>query len=394
MSQKHAPALSRRRFLVRVAGGAMLALTGADLWSLIRGAGAEPAKDGLMTRVTRPQLLETPVEDFTSWITPNERFFVRSHFGPPPTDALHNWRLHVEGDVARSLTLSLADLQALEEVTVPAVVQCSGNGRAFFTPKVPGAQWEKGAVGNARWTGVRLADVLKRAGVGPRARHLQLLGADRPVLPTVPLFTRSIPLEKAMHPATLLAYRMNGDPLPLLHGAPLRVIVPGWAGDACVKWLTHLTLREHEADGFYMQTAYRMPIKPVMPGAVVKPSDMVPVEDMVVQSLIARPTDGAALGGGVILVEGVAWTGEAEIVRVDVSVDGGKMWSAAELIGDQAPYAWRLWRYRWREARPGAYTVMSRAADSRGHVQPMAMTWNPSGYLWNAVDHVNVRVTG
>jgi DMSO/TMAO reductase YedYZ molybdopterin-dependent catalytic subunit len=147
--------------------------------------------------------------------------------------------VHVEGNVARSLTLSLADLKQFDEVTVTAVVQCSGNGRAFFTPKVPGAQWEKGAVGNATWTGVRLADVLNRAGLGSAAKHVQMLGADRPVLPTVPLYIRSLPIDKALHPDTMLATRMNGEPLPLLHGAPLRLIVPGWAGDACVKWLTH-----------------------------------------------------------------------------------------------------------------------------------------------------------
>jgi sulfite oxidase len=277
-------------------------------------------------------------------------------------------------------------------VTLPAVVQCAGNGRAFFRPKVPGAQWEKGAVGNAKWTGVRLGDVLKRAGLGSKAKHVQLLGADRPVLPTVPLFIRSIPMEKAMHPTTLLAYEMNGEPLPMLHGAPLRLIVPGWAGDSCVKWLTHLTVQEDEADGFYMQTAYRMPVTPIKPGEPVLPSEMVPITEMVVKSIIAQPLDGAAVSGDTVRVQGVAFTGEGEIVRVEVSMDGGKQWHGADLGAERAPYAWRLWRYEWKGSKPGRYTILSRATDSRGHTQPMATPWNPGGFLWNAVDVVHIEI--
>jgi DMSO/TMAO reductase YedYZ molybdopterin-dependent catalytic subunit len=384
--------ISRRGFLFRAAGAAAFTLSSSSIVAMAVRA-QEADTSGLITRVTRPQDLETPVQYFSSWLTPNDRFFVRSHFGPPNPDSLKNWQLHVEGDVQHALVLSLADLQSFEEVTAPVVVQCSGNGRAFFDPKVPGAQWERGAVGNAKWTGVRLSDVLKRAGLGPKAKHVQLLGADRPVLPTVPLFIRSIPIEKAMHSDTLLAYRMNGEPLPLLHGAPLRLIMPGWAGDACVKWLTHLNLQEREAEGYYMQTAYRMPRQPAQPGATVSPSDLVPVEQMVVKSLIARPLDGSTLSRRDVLVEGVAWTGEAEVVRVDISTDDGHTWREAELVGERVPYAWRQWRYVWTTPKPGAYTVLSRATDSLGYTQPMVTPWNPGGFLWNAVDRVRVKVT-
>jgi sulfite oxidase len=387
--------LSRREFLFRLAGGAVVALTAEELWSLASLAQTgEPANDpGFITRVSRPQDLESPAQWLTTWITPNDRFFVRSHFDPPSPASLTDWQLHVEGDVRQTLTFSLADLKTFEEVTLPAVVQCAGNGRAFFRPKVPGAQWEKGAVGNAKWTGVRLADVLQRAGLGPKAGHVQLLGADRPVLPTVPLFIRSIPIEKAMHPATLLAHRMNGEPLPLLHGAPLRLIVPGWAGDACVKWLTHVTVQEQEAEGFYMRTAYRMPVTPAQPGATIRPSDTVPVTEMPVKSIIARPSDGAAISGDTVTVEGVAFTGEGEVARVEISVDEGKHWLEGDLIGERTPYAWRLWRYVWKGAKPGSYTILSRATDSRGRTQPMTTPWNPSGYLWNAVDLVKIRIS-
>ena len=387
--------LSRRGFLVRAAG-AWLAVNAGKLilsWPQANAAGPT-AKEDLITRVARPQNLETPVKYFTSWITPTSGFFVRSHFGPPNAASLDKWQLNAEGDVAERLTLSLAHLKDFEEVSLPAVLQCAGNGRAFFAPKVPGAQWEKGAVGNAMWTGVRLADVLKRAGLGAKAKHVQMLGADRPVLPSVPLFLRSIPIEKAMHPATLLAYRMNGEPLTVLHGGPVRLVVPGWAGESWTKWLTNLHVQEREAEGFYMATAYRMPLTPVAPGTTPSPSEMAPVHDLVVKALIARPFEGNAVKAGEVPIEGVAFTGEGEVTRVEISTDEGRQWHVADFIGERASFAWRLWRYRWKEARPGAYTLLARATDSKGQIQPMSTSWNPSGYLWNAVDRVRIQVLG
>ena len=240
---------------------------------------------GLMTRVTRPLDAETSVKEFASYFTPNERFFVRSHFGPPaPERSIQNMATASRGTGGSAAELNLEELAQFDTVSLTAVVQCSGNGRAFHRPRAAGVQWERGAVGNAKWTGVRLRDVLSRTSVQSSARHLQMLGADRPVATTTPLFLRSIPVEKALHPDTLLATHMNGEPLPLLHGAPLRLITPGWMADACMKWLTDLTLQAEEAKGFYMETAYRYPAHPVEPGTAVRPRDMIPVEAMVVKS--------------------------------------------------------------------------------------------------------------
>jgi len=390
--------VSRRAFLGQLLGGAAATwaagyLRPELLWG--QSSKQEPqGNPGLITRVTRPFDAETRVQEFASYLTSNDRFFVRSHFGPPPPEQITAkvWRLHVKGLVDQPLELTMEDLAKFDGVSVTAVVQCGGNGRAFHRPRAPGVQWERGAVGNAKWTGVRLRDVLSHVGVQSSARHLQMLGADRPVSTMTPLFLRSIPIEKAIHPDTLLATHMNGEPLPLLHGAPLRLITPGWMGDACVKWLTVLTLQAEEAKGFYMETAYRYPVPPVEPGTALNPRDMKPVEAMVVKSLIVSPVSGAALKLGPVTVEGVAWTGEGKVVTVEVSVDDGQTWENARFVGEDAPYAWRQWQFIWNPRQPGARTILARATDDHGQTQPMASPWNPGGFLWNGVDHIQVEV--
>lgn len=349
----------------------------------------------LITRVTRPFDAETPVRELTSFLTPTHRFFVRSHFGPPSPEfiAESNWTLRVGGMVERPRVLTLRDLKQVEAVTITAVVQCSGNGRAFHQPKVPGVQWERGAVGNAQWTGVRLRDVLAKTGVKEGARHVQLQGADRPIVDSVPRFTRSIPLAKALHPDTILAYEMNGHPLPLLHGAPLRVITPGWMADSCTKWLTDITVQAEEAKGYYMQTAYRMPVKSVEPGGTAS-GPSTPVEATVVKSIIATPQEGDVVGLGPVTIHGVAWSGEAKIVKVELSLDGGRSWELARLVGEDSPYAWRQWLFLWRVKMRGPVTILCRATDARGETQPEVSPWNPSGFLWNGWDRVTVTVTG
>jgi DMSO/TMAO reductase YedYZ molybdopterin-dependent catalytic subunit len=343
--------------------------------------------------VTRPYDAETPVRDFTSYLTPNHRFFVRSHFGPPPAEAVTDahWRLRVDGLVKDPREFRLAELKEMDAVTVTAVVQCSGNGRAFYRPRVPGVQWERGAVGNAEWTGLRLRDLLRRCGIKPEGQHVQFRGADRPVVETVPLFVRSIPVQKALHPETILAYEMNGRPLPLLHGAPLRVITPGWMADACIKWLTDITVQAEEAQGYYMQTAYRVPINAVRPGDAAMGSS-VPVEGMVVKSLITAPQQSERVKAGRVTVQGVAWSGEARVIKVEVSTDEGKNWTTVRLTGEDRPYAWRQWQWQW-EAAPGQYTLLCRATDANGGEQPSASPWNPSGFLWNGWDRVTVEVS-
>lgn len=386
--------LSRRVLLERLLQG--LGVAAIVNWPVpvVQAAGEELARNEsgpLTVRVTRPFDAETPVREFISFLTPNHRFFVRSHFGPPSPEAISeaNWTLRVGGLVERSQNFTLKDLRQMEAVTITAVVQCSGNGRVFHRPKVPGVQWERGAVGNAEWTGVRLRDLLAKAGVQAGARHVQLQGADRPVVASVPLFIRSIPLEKALHPDTILAYEMNGRPLPLLHGAPLRVITPGWMADSCMKWLTEITVQAEESKGYYMQAAYRVPIQPVESGTTpTVPS--IPVEAMVVKSLIAAPQEGETAKSGPVTIQGMAWSGEAKVVKVEVSLDEGKTWEPARLVGEDRPYAWRQWQLVWKAKTAGTFTILCRATDARGEQQPATTPWNPSGFLWNGWDRVSV----
>jgi DMSO/TMAO reductase YedYZ molybdopterin-dependent catalytic subunit len=343
-----------------------------------------------IVRSARPQDLETPAALFESWLTPNELFYVRSHLYTPSID-LATWNLAIDGDVDRPQTLTMADLRRLPSVSLAATLECAGNGRSFFEPPVAGVQWQKGAVGNARWTGVRLADVLKQVGVKPSGKFVWLNGADTP-LGTKPDFVRQVPLAKALDPDTILAYEMNGQPLPAANGFPLRVIVPGWEAAYCMKWLTHVEVREREHEGFWVQTAYRYPRMRVAPGAAVDAKDMAPLGGLVVKSIITSPPEGTSVGRGEIRITGFAWAGESNVTQVDVSVDNGSTWSPATLGRDQARYAWRRFEHVWRAETSGSFVVMARASDDRGRVQPIVPHWNPSGYLWNAIERIRVNV--
>jgi DMSO/TMAO reductase YedYZ molybdopterin-dependent catalytic subunit len=353
-------------------------------------AGASGQSSRLVIRSENPQDFETPIELLNTWITPNDLFYVRSHLYTPRVDA-KEWRLQVDGAVQQQMTLTMDDLKRFPESNQVVTLECSGNGRAFYDPPVAGAQWQKGAVGNARWTGVRLSDVLKKAGVKPEGKFLTIDGADKP-MGKVPDFIRSLPLDKAMHPDTLLAYQMNGDQVPVPHGYPLRLIVPGWSGNNSVKWVTHLTLANSPSDAFFQKTAYKFPERYVTPGGSADPSIMKSITNLAVKSSITSPLPGAQLKPGPIPVTGIAYAGEADIVEVDVSTDLGQTWKPATLGRDRAHYAWRLWEYSWQAKEPGSFLVMSRAKDSSGRLQPMVQNWNPSGYLWNVVDKVRVNV--
>ncbi|HEU4684229.1 MAG TPA: sulfite oxidase [Nitrospira sp.] len=358
---------------------------------------ASPRETGPLTvRVSRPFDAETPVGELNTFLTPTHRFFVRSHFGPPPSEHLADdrWRLHVGGLVERATGFSMADLRRFSPVSLTAVLQCSGNGRAHHRPRVPGVQWDRGAVGNAQWTGVRLREILETAGVKPEAQHVRFQGADRPVVDRVPLFTRSIPLAKAAHPDTILAYEMNGHPLPLLHGAPLRLITPGWMAESCIKWLTDIVVQDGEADGYYMQQAYRTPVRPVQPSDQLDGVPTTTVDRMVVKSLITRPAEGESLARGPVTIQGVAWSGEAKVVAIEVSFDEGVTWEPARFVGEGHPYAWRQWQYVWNPKQTGSRSILCRATDERGETQPARSPWNPGGFLWNGWDRVTVTVAG
>jgi DMSO/TMAO reductase YedYZ molybdopterin-dependent catalytic subunit len=348
-------------------------------------------KDRLIVRSPRPEDLETPVHLLTSWITPNELFYVRSHFYTPSVD-VGAWRLRVDGEVATPLDLTLDDVRRLNSSTQVITLECAGNGRAFFDPPVAGVQWERGAVGTAAWTGVRLAELLERAGARSSARYVWFDGADRGV-GKAPDFVRSLPIAKALDYDTLLAYEMNGETLPVVHGFPLRVIVPGWEGAYSVKWVTHIRVSSSEHDGPFVQSGYRYPRRPVAPGSIVPPQDMLPLKDLPVKSLITSPAANAVVPRGApVQVSGFAWAGEAAIRRVDVSTDNGRTWARAQLGRDRSRYAWRQFEYRWRPPDGGSYLLLSRATDSRGLTQPVTPEWNPAGYVWNAIDSVRVNV--
>jgi DMSO/TMAO reductase YedYZ molybdopterin-dependent catalytic subunit len=335
--------------------------------------------------------LEMPPEFANSWLTPVPHFFVRNHMFEPSTVKAADWKLTVGGEVDKPLTLSLTDVAGLEQHSVTNTLECAGNGRAFHNPKVPGIQWQHGAVGNARFAGPRLADVLQRAGIKSSGKHVMFRGLDE-VPGKVPPFIRSIPIEKATNPDTLIATHMNGAPLTQHHGAPARTLVPGWIGAASCKWLTEIKVLDKEFEGNFMKPGYRYPNQPVAPGTPVNPDDTHPLTTLTVKSLIAGPTDGSKLRAGLIHVHGAAWAGEADITKVEISTDGGQIWNPAVLGKDNAHYSWRLWSYVWKPAKAADYTILSRATDSQGRVQPDTAAWNPSGYLYNAIDRVNVHV--
>jgi len=371
--------MRRRNFLMAAAG-------------VLLRAEDRPKRD-MLVRSTRPEDLEMPLSGFSDYITPIEHFFVRTHVYVPTVD-VNQWRLKVEGEVATPLTLTLDELKKMPAVDLVSVVECAGNGRSFYEPPVPGAQWSTGAVGNGRWRGVRMADVLKHAGIKESSREILFDGADVP-LGTMPDFQRSIPVKKALDPNTLLAYGMNGETLPVKHGFPVRVVAAGWASDSWVKWLTGIRVLDQEFQGFWMKGAYRRPPRPVPPGAAIPVDRMQPVTSLKIKSVITDPLDGGqAAVGKPLAIRGTAWSGDTgPVTAVEVSVDGGRTWKPASLHPDQrTQFGWRQWEFRWTPPEEAYYTVLSRARDAAGNTQPFDQEWNPSGYLWNVVPRVGVDV--
>ncbi len=387
--------LDRREFLwsgARLLGAAALASATPLGWpgALTAQDVVVPGKEKMIVRSLKYMDLEMPAYLLNSWLTPVELFYVRNHL-PMPRVNLAEWRLTVTGEVEKPLELSLADLQRLEPASVTNTMECAGNGRSFYQPRVPGIQWARGGVGNAAFAGPRLADVLRRAGVKATGKHVAFNGLDEPP-GKVPDFIRSIPIEKAMDPDTLLATTMNGAPLKLEHGFPVRAVVPGWLGAASVKWLIEIHVIDREFEGNFMKPGYRFPTRPVPPGGEISPDETATIKGLPVKSIIARPGDGAYVKRGAVRITGAAWAGEQTVTRVEVSTDHGKTWKSAELGREKAKYAWRLWEYTWKPPAPGAYVLMSRATDSAGRTQPAEAAWNPSGYLWNVIDKVHIHV--
>jgi sulfite oxidase len=381
---------SRREFVKLLSAGALA----AHFSRFAAAAGEQPAiipgKPGMIIRSDRFLDLETPAELLNSWITPAEHFFVRNHMFEPTTVDAGTWRLTVGGEVERPLELRYSELKNFPPAAVVNTLECAGNGRAFFEPRVPGVQWQKGAVGTARYAGIRLRDVLARAGVKSSGKHVMLRGLDE-VPGKVPPFIRSLPLEKALHPDTLIATHMNGRTLLKHHGFPARVLAPGWIGAASCKWITEIRVLPEPFVGNFMSPGYRMPNRTLKPGESVDAKDTSSITRLNVKAIITRPAEGAKLKRTVLLA-GAAWAGEEQVSKVEISADEGAGWHEATLGRERAAYAWRLWTYAWRPDRSGERVILARATDTSGRTQPDRAAWNPSGYLYNAADRVKVYV--
>ena len=341
------------------------------------------AADGLVVHDAESLNCETRPADLGGPVTPTARFFRRSHFPLPVLDRAE-WRLAVGGLVDRPLRLSLPELTAMPAQTMAVTLECAGNGRARFEPPTPGVQWGPGAVGTAEWTGARLADVLGRAGIRPDAREIIFTGADRGPVDEAPgqvRFERSLTVRDAVDSDALLAYAMNGQPLPVRHGHPLRLVVPGWYAVASVKWLTDIRLTADPFDGYFQTSHY------VRERAGARE----PVRLQKVRYVITRPGDGQRFPVGALIVRGVAWSGAAPIARVEVSVADGP-WQKARLAGATAPHGWQQWEFLAAGLGPGEARIRSRAADLAGNVQPERPERNRLGYEANFVHEILVRL--
>jgi sulfite dehydrogenase len=352
-------------------------------------------KASLIMLTDRPPQLEMPLKYFESDLTPNEAFFVRWHLANIPFSVdLSTFRLSVHGHVEHELNLSVDELKSqFEPVSVVAVNQCSGNSRSLFEPRVPGGQWGHGAVGNARWTGVRLADLLKKAGVKDGAVEVSFQGLDRPVLPQTPAFIKALGMARANHADTVVAYAMNDQPMPLLNGFPIRLVVPGWYATYWVKALNDINVLAEPFKGYWMDKAYRVSKDPHARETPDKlATDTVPISAMTTRSLIVKPQDGQQLASGTAVeVQGVAINDGSGIDKVEVSTDGGKTWTPAKLDADLGKYSWRRWRYAWTPSGPGKSRIMARATSAAGQTQETEQ-WNHSGYARDVIEHIDVTV--
>ena len=353
-----------------------------------------PGKRPLIRLTTRPPQLETPFSVFDEGlITPNDAFFVRYHLaGIPLTIDPDAFRLNIEGKVDKSLSLSLAVLKTgFEPVELVAVNQCAGNSRGFFEPRVAGGQIANGAMGNARWKGVRLKAVLAKADVQAGAAQVSFRGLDEPVLPETPAFVKALDLDHALDGEVMVAYAMNGEDLPWLNGFPARLVVPGCYGTYWLKHLTKITVLGAPLDNFWMKTAYRIPDNAcacVEPGKA--PASTIPIGRFDVRSFLTNIADGATVAANADLaLRGVAFDGGCGITDVVVSADGGATWIAAALGEDLGKYSFREWKARVT-LPPGQHQLMVRATNRIGQSQPLEPLWNPGGYMRNVMEATNV----
>jgi DMSO/TMAO reductase YedYZ molybdopterin-dependent catalytic subunit len=388
--QSAAAGLDRRAFL----GAAALSVAVEGTRARADKTEGSPPFSGLILRESQPENLESPFAALDGFLTPNNLFFVRSHFEKPKGLDARTWRLKVEGAVERPLDLGYDELRKMPSRTQVALLECAGNGRVFLVPKASGLLWELGGVSNAEWTGVPLAAVLERSGLKAGAVEVIAEGADsgeirdEPRSPGKIAFARSLPLAKARQPEVLLAYQMNGADLPHAHGHPVRLLVPGWYGMASVKWLTRLVVTDRPFNGFFQSLQYTYFER--RHGAPT----LVATTAVQVKAQIARPALGEVVeSNAVYRMHGAAWTGESEIKKVDVSTDGGKSWQEAKLLDRSVRYGWRLWEYRWQTpGQAGRHTLLARATDQQGHTQPLERDPDRRSYMISHVLPVEVEV--
>jgi len=400
------PALSRRNLLAGAAVGG-LGLAAQPLWAQtmvdlgLPGkpsrrpmTKAFPQKGEMILQRMRPPLLETPMAVFDRHIlTPNDQFYVRWHWAniPESVDAA-SFRLKLHGHVERTVELTLNDLlHGFERIEYVAVNQCSGNSRGLFAPSVAGAEWGHGAMGNARWTGVRLRDVLDRAGVKAGAVDVRFGGLDEAVVGEAPKFLKSLAVDHARDGEVMIAYAMNGEALPLLNGFPLRLVVPGWYSTYWVKMLSDIEVLSARDDNFWMAKAYQVPKTPfgdVPPGTVDFPKEA--ISRMVPRSLITNLVEGQkVMAGAPLMISGIAMGGDCGVARVEISTDGGATWQIAALGEDLGPYSLR--RFTHKITMPaGTGRIACRCTNTKGISQPLAMNWNPGGYMRAGVETVTV----
>ena len=396
--------LDRRHFLAQaamaMAGGSAMAAGTADLHLPGGPSGrslttAFPQKGEMILQRTRPPLLETPFAVFDKGVfTPNDQFFVRWHWAVIPNAIDPGaYRVAVHGNVNKTLSLSRADLTRLPQVERAAVNQCSGTSRGFMQPRVAGGEWGNGAMGNARWTGVRLRDVLDQAGVKAGSVQVRFNGLDEPVVEGGPDFMKSLAVDHARDGEVMLAYAMNGAPLPLVNGYPLRLIVPGWYSTYWVKMLSDIEVLDKPDENFWMKVAYTIPDNP---RGDMKPGEtgvtFVPINKMVPRSFLTNlAAGGTARAGGP--VRGIAFGGNTGVARVDLSADGGATWLPTTLGADEGKYRFRQWQAALPASAKGAVTLMVRCTNSAGVVQPATPNWNPSGFMRNAIEATPIIVS-
>jgi DMSO/TMAO reductase YedYZ molybdopterin-dependent catalytic subunit len=357
---------------------------------------AFPQKGSMILQRSRPPLLETPWQVFDHGVfTPNDQFFVRWHWAVIPEQLdVAAFKLVVRGYVNTALSLSLADLLAMPRVELAAVNQCSGNSRGLFQPRVAGGQWQNGAMGNARWTGVRLRDVLDRAGVKAGTVAVRFNGMDEPVVADAPDFMKSLDVEHARNGEVMLAYLMNGQQLPLLNGFPLRLIVPGWYSTYWVKMLNDIEVLDAPDQNYWMATAYRIPDTPF---ASVKPGETgfktVPINRMLPRSFFTNTSNAATVKPDTSMpVRGIALGGDCGVAKVELSSDGGRSWRRTELGHDEGAYSFRQWSTQVNTPKSGTLTLNVRCTNAKGEVQPSSPNWNGGGFMRSVIERVELTV--